>query len=487
VALLAYAYLPLFALEAGPIAEQIERFFFESTGTSGGLVLAVGGWLAWRRRSRLAAAQGRGSLGIGCLLWLCAFALYLWSTLVGAADLMLLSLGGLLLAVAALAGGSAGVRAMALPAAILLFALPIPSPLENEVVWQLQLASATGGHALLTLLGLDVTRAGALLRHEETFFLVIESCSGLRSIRTLTLVALVLRELFGTNRRRLWALVAGAPLLALALNVVRIAIIATDATQGEPEIGEQHVGQGLTVLAIGTALLFLAGHFLAGRAAEGASGGSDAPRGAFPWRGALAALAGPACIAAIVSPWAPASPTRPDLAGIPVRLGGWTGTDADTDRVFIGTVPVGNVVHRLFEMERGDNAIAVSLFIATEAPGTARGSPFSSKLRLPGRAYGEDRRADVRLYALGRDAVVSEASSEDSFAVAYTWTLHGDGFWRDTLRSLVALERGPFSRARERVIVRIATDSSGEDASFGRARRVLDRFVHDFRKPLASL
>ena len=63
----------------------------------------------------------------------------------------------------------------------------------------------------------------------------------------------------------MWWLVAAAPPLALLLNAVRIAIIATDASLGTPALGDQHVGQGLLVLAAGTTLLFVAAHFLVGR------------------------------------------------------------------------------------------------------------------------------------------------------------------------------------------------------------------------------
>ena len=91
---------------------------------------------------------------------------------------------------------------------------------------------SAGADALLNALGLEVSRVGILLQHADIRFLVIESCSGLRSLRTLTLAALVLRELFVSAGPRLWWLVVAAPPLALLLNVGRIAIIATDASLG---------------------------------------------------------------------------------------------------------------------------------------------------------------------------------------------------------------------------------------------------------------
>ena len=56
---------------------------------------------------------------------------------------------------------------------------------------------------------------------------MIDGCSGLRGILILSLVALIVRELFAHAGAREWLVVLVAPLLGHALNVVRIAWVAT--------------------------------------------------------------------------------------------------------------------------------------------------------------------------------------------------------------------------------------------------------------------
>ena len=93
----------------------------------------------------------------------------------------------------------------------------------------------------------------------------------------------------------------------------------------------------------------------------------------------------------------------------------------------------------------------------------------------------------ARLYALGRDGVVSRSRSESGYAVAYAWTLHADAKGVESLRSLFALERGPFARERQRVFLRIATVAGEGDSAARHARHWLDRFAHDFRDVLSAL
>jgi len=471
-----------------PAQQQVEAWFFASTGTSPGLVVGVAAWLAWRRRSRLAGKpQPRRQIWSWGFFTL-ALLLYGWAQMASAKDLLLPSLAALGLGLAGAHSGLAGIRAMALPSLVLALALPIPSPLRNDIVWQLQLSSAAGADAILEALGIGMQRVGILLQHEDTSFLVIESCSGLRSLRTLTVVALVLRELFAAAGPRIWWLVVAAPPLALLLNVIRIAIIATDASLGDPALGDQHVGQGLMVLTAGTLLLFAAGHFLAGRTELENTSPPDTPS-SLPWQRLLVPLSLMTALGHALPAWPPPQLERPDLAAFPMQRGKWFGEVLDSDRLFLGTLPLGNVVHRRYryEEEREGPSIEVSLFIATESPGQVRDSPFSPKLLLPGRAWETRDPGNYRLWPISMDVTAANASSFDARARVFGWAIPSDELWGDSLRSLLALERGPFARERERVYVRLSTPSGEGAESQRRAERILDRFTHDFRDLLEAL
>jgi exosortase len=311
-----------------PGRHELGAFFFASSRLPPGLVLAVAGWLAWRRlpgfQSVVRGDQARssGAQAVALLLFaLCVFASG-WARLTGAADLLLPAFALFLLALASSWAGWAGMRSMALPALLILFGLPIPSPLDNEILWQLQLWSARGAELLLTLFGVAVERVGIHLVSEDTRFLVVESCSGQRAILTLTLVALILRELFEGRGRRQWLLVVIAPPIAYLVNVARIAIIIAGQAGEEVVVADDHIGQGLATLAAGSIALFVIGHFLAGRPSE------RPPREPIRWE-TFPGRSGALCLVLLVMassllpPWTRPQSIVPDVRAFPGSRGGW--------------------------------------------------------------------------------------------------------------------------------------------------------------------
>ena len=129
----------------------------------------------------------------------------------------------------------------------------------------------------------------------------------------------------------------------------------------------------------------------------------------------------------------------------------------------------------------------VSLLVAIEAPGRSRDSPLSPKLLLPGREWESDATEPLKLWAIAAEACTVNARSGDTEARVYGWALPESSKWVDSLRSLLALERGPFARERERVYVRVVTASGADAGSRRQAGHTLDRFIHDFREILMAL
>lgn len=499
VVLLGLAYRPFSAIGEGVSSplQQFEYWFFDSKGSSAGLVACVAAWMAWRRRSVFFESDGRPGrvglrLSLSGILFLVSAGWLVWARQNDAPDLIFISLAWLLGSLAFLSSGWAGLRAMALPMAVLVLALPIPSPLSNEILWTLQIWSATWTAWLLQAVGIAIEQSGAHLARGEIHFLVVEGCSGLRSILTLTIVSLVVRELLGTRGLRGWFLVVLAPPIALALNILRIATIVMSSTQLDQRVGDAHLGQGLTVLAIGTGILFGLGHFLSDSNAHP----SNSPSGPwvdpgdlrFKFVAAMFSILFAASI--LVEPWP--VPTGSDLApiDIPTRHANWQSSPLVLDYPFIGLLPRGRIesrVYQLIENEDQTQAPTIDLLIATDSNRLSRGSPISSKLMVPGREWKIDRVAITHNWTLGSPIHVVNASSHDSRALVYVWSLHAGNFWQDSIRSLLALERGPFERKRRRYIIQIAVRIGDKPEAERHSRRVLDRFVYDFADVLRAL
>jgi exosortase len=118
--------------------------------------------------------------------------------------------------------GWAQLQVLAFPLTFLLFMIPLPTLILNAVTFPLQLMAASISTAGLQLIGLPVYREGNLIFLPRLTLEVVEACSGIRSLVSLTAVAVVMAHL---TQRRIWkqsVLVASAVPLAIAVNAFRI-------------------------------------------------------------------------------------------------------------------------------------------------------------------------------------------------------------------------------------------------------------------------
>ena len=174
----------------GPGATDLADLLFRPGTVPPPLAVAVAAFVLWRRRARLRSLPGPGAPLPAVGLAVVGTGLFVWAGLTGDTRHLLPSLAANGLAVATAARGWAGWRAVLVPACILLLGTPLPKPLEDEIVWQLQRGTASAAGWLLNTIGHDVVRDGVILRGAEHTFHVIDGCSGLSGIAILSLIAL---------------------------------------------------------------------------------------------------------------------------------------------------------------------------------------------------------------------------------------------------------------------------------------------------------
>jgi exosortase len=498
--LFAYRALALDAFRA-PLRGDIETWFFAAGEDTALLVIAIAAWLLWRRRERLRSLPVCSDRALPLALLVLAAGLFVWSYLVRASDLLLPSLAASLLAFAGAARGRRGCRAVLLPALVLLLGIRIPAPIDNELLWGLQRWTANGAFWLMTSVGLDVEMLGeTLLRRDGVRFLVIESCSGMRGIQILTLVAVVIRELFAASGPRQWLLVLVAPFLGFALNVLRIVVVIVST--GDPEAltgeGMDHTPQGVAVLVSGTAILYALGWLLAGRESDQApieaSGEerTDLVQTAPRWQPAALCFFALGLLSLAVQPFPAANAEPPSSFEIPERHAGWTSSGLPLDRRFVGYVPAGQI-NRHYEKKRsGDRPPqTVKLFVGFDVAGNrATSRLFSSKIDMPGSGWTIEQNDRARLWLLAKDADVAVAvrESDPKHALVYSWRVRDEGPWREAFRSLFALESGPFERKPPRVVVRLVTPlPHAGPAAIAKGKETLNQFISDFQKAFTEL
>lgn len=185
------------------------------------LVLPVFGLLLWQRRSRLAAVAPRYSLW-GAALAVAGVAM----DFIGFASQIdvIKDLGMVVMLVAAVVA-VAGWRwpLAALPAfGVLLFLVPVPGRLRQQIAKPLQEVSASITEWILGLLGQPVVRWGNVLEINGIEVAVAEACNGMRMVVALALVAYAFAF---SMPLRPWARVAilvASPLIAVLANVLRL-------------------------------------------------------------------------------------------------------------------------------------------------------------------------------------------------------------------------------------------------------------------------
>ncbi len=487
------AYRPLWL---GWTSVHLDQLIFRPGPVPVPLVLAVAGFLLWRRRERLAALPERPAPLLAIALAAIGTALFVWSHLTGKTDLLMISLAGNGLALAAATRGRAGCRACLMPACVLLLGVAIPLPLEDELVWRLQVGSAHGAGWLLDLLGRDFRQSGVMLRNGSHSFHVIDGCSGMTGIAILLLVAFVVRDLFADAGWRSWLVVALAPILGFALNVVRVTYVAASPNpEALAGLRGNHTPQGIAVLMAGTAILYALGWAMPPAVRGDAPDRTGAPPSAPRRRTWTVAAVGLAVLAAL--PLALPRFSTPRPAWIlhrpewPATKAGWTSEPTAPDPLFVGSLPGG--LQARYELEESESPVPeiVDVLIAYDVPAIPASSRVvSSKLELPGPDWDLVRTRSDRVWTLDQDAELSLASwgEKPEHAVVYTWRLRDRGVSRESLRSFLALESSPFRRDRPRGIVQLVAYAPHDgQLVLDWAKQRLDRFATAFREELEAL
>jgi exosortase len=167
----------------------------------------------------------------------------------------LISLAGCLL----LVGGRVALRGLLFPLGLLLFTFPIPDVLYGQITQPLQLLASRFSEFLLELFGYSVLRDGNVLQLTHMSLSVVEACSGLRSLVTLSFFCLVYSYFF---EPRYW-MRAVVTLLAIpaAILVNALRITATGALGQHDPVwvkGTYHESIGWAAFFVGAALVLLA-------------------------------------------------------------------------------------------------------------------------------------------------------------------------------------------------------------------------------------
>lgn len=157
--------------------------------------------------------------------------------------------------------GTALLKKVAFPLALLGFMIPLPSVIYNSITFPLQLLASRLADGALTVLSIPVLREGNILELPSGKLSVVEACSGIRSLLSLTFLAAVYGYFFEKRTRiRLFLLVATVP-VAIVANGARVTITGL-LSQIKPELAEGffHESTGWVMFMLALAMLVVLHH-----------------------------------------------------------------------------------------------------------------------------------------------------------------------------------------------------------------------------------
>jgi len=221
----------------------------------GFFVPVVAGFIVWQnRRELLALTPSPNWWGLAVVLYgaLQLYVATLGAELFLARTAFVISVIGIVL----LLGGTGYVRLLAFPLFLLFFMIPIPTVVYNSITFPLQILASRVSTEALSLMQIPVLREGNVLELAQQKLSVVEACSGIRSLLSLTFLSLVYGYFFES---KIWMRVV------LFLSTIPIAIVANASrvtltgvlTEYKPELAEGffHTASGWVIFMVALAIL----------------------------------------------------------------------------------------------------------------------------------------------------------------------------------------------------------------------------------------
>jgi exosortase len=250
VALLMWLYGPT-------LARLVVQWWKDPNFSHGFFVPLFSAFVVWQERSRLSSLSPRPSwwgllfLALGmCVLIVGQMGAELFLSRVS----LLIAIGGCVV----LFFGWNFFRALLFPWAFLLLMIPIPTILFNQITFPLQLLASKVASTTLPWMGVPVLREGNVIILPAMALEVAEACSGIRSLMSLTTLAVIYGYLM--ERRvatRVVLAVASIP-IAVAANGLRIVGTGLLVQYWDPEKAQGffHEFSGWLIFVISLSMLY---------------------------------------------------------------------------------------------------------------------------------------------------------------------------------------------------------------------------------------
>lgn len=239
------------------VRDMVKEWIDDESMGHGFFVPAIAGYIAWQRREQILATPLQPHWS-GWLLVIGGFASLVAGTL--GADFFvqragfLISLFGIILALC----GFPMIRTLAFPLLLLPFMIRIPLFIYSQITFPLQLFASQVAEISLNLIGIPVFREGNILELPSKKLSVVEACSGIRSLLSLTFLSLAYGYFFEPRTWVRIALFIATIPIAIAANAFRVTLTGV-LSEYQPEMAEgaYHTFEGWVIFLVALVVLVL--------------------------------------------------------------------------------------------------------------------------------------------------------------------------------------------------------------------------------------
>jgi len=209
-------------LYADVIPALVRQWTADPDYSHGFFVVPLAAFFIWERRDALARAPIRPHVA-GVVVLAVSLIVFIAGRYGSELFLTRVSMIGVLAGLILFLAGWAYLRILAFPLAFLLFMIPLPAIIFNQIAFPLQLLASRLGEMTISASGVPVLREGNVLLLPGRTLEVAEACSGIRSLLSLLMLAIVLG--YFSERRigsRVAIAIAAIPIAVIA-NAIRVA------------------------------------------------------------------------------------------------------------------------------------------------------------------------------------------------------------------------------------------------------------------------
>ena len=253
----------VFVLYYSVIVELVHDWIIDDNYSHGFLIPLVSAFFIWQKRDRLRAMQRKPN-DVGLVIVVLGLLMFIVANIGAEYFTLRLSLlvviGGLLLYL----GGKEIAGGLLFPLLYLVFMIPVPYVLYYSASFPLELLASHLTSMVVSLLGIPILREGNILHLQNITLQVVDACSGLRSLISLSALAAALAYVTQRTVVKGVILFLAAVPVAIGANILRLSITAVLASLYGERVaqGFLHQFSGLVVFAFAVISLSLIGGLL---------------------------------------------------------------------------------------------------------------------------------------------------------------------------------------------------------------------------------